>query len=316
MKDKHPQSDNTATYFRGLIRIIFIAISTQVILSCFPAITSRVDPVPFQPSQLEFIEHGKTKRTDVLAVLGEPTIVRRSGRLLVYAAAANTRRLVIATLGDDSLLDHYFLFIDLTGDGTVIGHEVVSSRWNQATGTRENEPCRGSGICVISDPWIETPRPPWRTVGEVTLPQNADIAVLTDTFEADAAAKTSVPGEDECLLYIWGISGGYTEVIGISVNNAPWRALEYISTFPQSYSVRTFIWRRLEPGVHAIRAGLFSDGRLRQIEEIEIECAARSAQFYQFSMAGGFLHAPAVKFESLTPQKGRLELNRSRAILE
>jgi len=266
-----------------------------------PMVTSRVDPVPFQESQLNFIEPGKTTTSSLVQILGKPTFVRKDGQMLVYASAINVHNAVLVG-APVSQFDHYFLFIDLAGDGTVESYEIVSNAMKRITGSRPT-PCRLSGECVEIDPWIY--KSGAFSIGEEVLPENLDIAVLTDTLKATENAKSYVPGPQECAIYIWGL-GGNEMGIRVSIDNGPWRAIDPYSG--------TFILRRLSIGMHRIMASYRINDRQFDPHEYNVDCQPVASLFAQIS-AGGFWRS-RMKFELQTEEAGRNLLKKSRLVLE
>ena len=275
-----------------------------------PIVTSRVDPVPFLESQLNFIEPRKTGTSSLVQILGEPTFVRKDGRMLVYASAINVHSVVVAG-APVSQFDHYFLFIDLADDGTVESYEIVSNEMNRISGSRPT-PCRLSGVCVEIDPWIYKSGP--FSIGEEVLPENLDIAVLTDTFEAAAYVKSYVPGPQECAIYIWGFTGDYTTGISVSIDNGPWRAIDPNSITQFTFDPSTFIWRRLSVGMHRVMASFRINDRQSDPLEFEVDCQPGASLFAQIS-AEGFWRT-RMKFELQPEEAGRNLLKKSRLVIE
>jgi hypothetical protein len=279
-----------------------------------PIVTSRIDTVPFQASQLKFIEPGKTDAASLMQVLGEPTFVRKDGRMLVYASAVNVHPFQV--VGQVSTFDHYYLFVDLAENNTVASYEVVTNAIEGAgAGSSKRRPCRHSGVCVDNDPWVYEPSIIYLGLGHEILPENWDIAVLTDTTEADAFAKTYLPGLQECIIYIWDANdryfpglGNYMQGVGVSIDNGAWRAL-----LPRRY-----IWRRLSVGIHQIKPAAYNYHTWIKYDtpELSIDCQPGATLYADISdESDGFLDRK-VKFEYQPEETGRSMLDRSHVILE
>lgn len=285
-----------------------------VLASCWtmPVIVSEADPEPFQAADLGFLKPGETSLDQTLEPLGEPTLARKGGQMLIYAAAAMTERVVMA--GQGSMYTHYYLFVDLAGDETVAGFEVVNSRDHFLDGVQGKTACRASGVCILQSPWVWKPPPPWDPLGEEVLPRGWDIAVVTDTTDADTHAKAHMPGPAECSLYLWGLPGGYSDSAAVSVDGGEWRSLLYETVLPQSSSRRTFIWKELTPGRHVLQAAFLTYDRQSATGEYPFECRPAERLFLEVSR-GGVWRAEA-KFENLPAQEGRERLRTSHVILE
>lgn len=277
-----------------------------------PVMTSKVDPVPFQPWDLAFLEPGRTTRHSVVERLGEPTLSRKAGRMMVYAVAANTHRFLL--LGGASPYTHYYLFIDLAGDGTVESFEVINSEEHGLEGVQGPTACRSSGICIVQEPWVFMAGPPWDPLGVEELPSGWDFAVLMDAIESDAEAKGHVPRSDECLVYFWGVPGGYTVTFLFSIDGSEWRSLLYETVLPASASRRTFMWRLLPHGHHVLRSAIFQSTRLDAIEEHPFECPPGETRFFELSEYG--FRGSKTRFERLPEAEGHDRLRKSRVVLE
>jgi hypothetical protein len=290
--------------------IIFLAACPT--MTSFPIVTSRIDPIPFQTPQLKFIEPGKTDADSLVKVLGDPTFVRKGGRMLVYASAVNVHRFEF--VGEVSTFDHYYLFIDLAENNTVASYEVVTNAV-EGIGSGKRRPCRSSGICVDNDPWIYRPSFSYWGLGHEILPENWDIAVLTDTSDAESFSKTYLPGLQECAIYIWDTTGGYPPGVGnyiqgpgVSIDNGAWRAL-----LPNRY-----IWRRLSVGRHQIKPAVYSYFTLIKYDtpELSIDCQPAATLYAVISIeSDGFLQRQ-VKIEYQPEETSRSMLERSHVILE
>ena len=99
-----------------------------MLVSCvFPVVTSKVDPEPFLASEIAFIKPSATSRDDIVQHLGDPTLSRREGRLLVYAVSVNPDRVVFVSVGEFAY-DHHYLFVDFDQDQVVQSYEDMVAK--------------------------------------------------------------------------------------------------------------------------------------------------------------------------------------------
>ena len=286
---KHPRSDERApptgshggvgvrchTIVRPVRRCalpaawLWVALST---LGCgsLPMVDSKVDPLPFQDQDLEFLEPGSTDLEALVDELGPAAIVRRSGRLQVWAAAVNQSRVVM--VGGGSPYKHHYLVVDLDSDGIVQRFEVVRPNHTPVFGSAD-PPCTSWGVCVLRDPFEY--HMGLFTLGHEELPAEDDIAVVMDTGDEDSPAVGPLPGENECAVYLFNASTtGVWSTTRVATPETPWRFL------PEgTYSLLT-----PPPGRQLIRAQFGPTCNAQDIRTLELDC--ESARSYYVSVAG------------------------------
>jgi hypothetical protein len=234
-----------------------------------PVVTSKVDPVPFQDQDLEFLAPGSTDLESLIDTLGRATIVRSGGRLQVYAAAVNRGRVVLA--GSVSPFKYHYLVVELDGRGIVRRFEMVRPNRTPVFGSA-HPPCTSWGVCVLRDPW-QYHRGFW-SLGHEDLPVGDDIAVVLDTADADALAKDSRPGVDECAIFLYNAyQGGTWSPIRVATEATLWR---YV---PEG----TYSWLKAPPGRVLIRGAYGPYCEEKDVRTLELACEPAHSYFISLS---------------------------------
>jgi hypothetical protein len=222
----------------------------------------------------------------------------------VYARAVNEHHFYVFTLDTASVFDYHYLFVDVAEDGTVEGHEVVRGIKSMLHGRSSS--CRHSGVCVARDPWIF--HQGIYSIGREELPENWDIAVLTDTEEATIAAGKAAANADRCNVYFYQ---GRGFDFYLSVDAGPWRRLV----------PGTFIRRQVSVGIHQLEAKIVWSGTTPRPAEDNytraLDCRPDQPLYVYISNDGeGFWTPPKVKFEIQSEASGKQMLDSRRLILE
>lgn len=252
-----------------LTACLAVALAT---LGCgsLPMVASKVEPAPFQDHDLAFLEAGSTDLATLTEELGPATIVRSDGRLEVYAAAVNQKRVVM--VGSGSPFKHHYLIVELDSHDVVQRFEVVRPKRTPLFGTA-GLPCTSWGVCILRDPWQY--HMGLFSLGHEVLPAGNDIAVVLDTAEADVLAKEYLPSDDECAIYLYNaLKSGVWSLIRVATDEKPRRYL------PEG----TYCWFTAPPGRHAIRASFGPDCEVKQTRTFELDC--EPARSYFLSLAG------------------------------
>jgi hypothetical protein len=242
------------------------------ILGCgsLPMVDSKVDPLPFQDQDLEFLEPGSTDLEALVDELGPAAIVRRGGRLQVWAAAANQSRVVM--VGGGSPYKHHYLVVELDSDGIVQRFEVVRPNHTPVFGSAE-PPCTSWGVCILRDPFEY--HMGLFTLGHEELPAADDIAVVMDASDEDSLARDSLPGRNECAVYLFNASAtGAWSTTRVATPETPWRYL------PEG----TYSRLTLPPGRQLIRAQYGPTCDEQDIRTLELDC--ERAQTSYVAVAG------------------------------
>lgn len=227
----------------------------------FPIVTSRVDPEPFQEPDLEFLEPGPTNLETVADRFGPAQIVRREGRLHVYAVSVNQSRVVL--VGGGSPYQHHYLFVEVDDRNVVQRYALVRP---------DDKRCTPWGVCILREPWQY--RLGFFSLGHDEL-SDSDIAVLVETEEEDALAKKYVPGTGECAIYLYSAyRSGESSMIRIAAGDDPWR---YV---PEG----TYAWMTPPPGPQSIRA---SYGAVPEAsDDLILELGCESGHTYFVELRG------------------------------
>lgn len=235
-----------------------------------PMVDSKIDPLPYLDQEIEFVEPGSTCLATLIDELGPAPIIRREGRLWVWAAAVNRSRVVM--VGSGSPYKHHYLVVELDSDGVVQRFEVVRPHHTPVFGSAEL-PCTSWGVCVLRDPFQY--HVGFFTLGREELPAGEDIAVVLDASDADALARESLPGDHECAIFLYNASpSGAWSTTSVTIGEAPWRYL------PEGTSSRF----TPPPGRQLIRASFGPSCEADEIQAFELDC--EPAHSYYFSVAG------------------------------
>lgn len=180
------------------IRLPMAAV-TLVLAGCIPVpvpVPSAKDPVPYTATDLSFIQLGATTRDDLLTALGPPMLWRRDGRLAIYGSVQKTGVQaawilfpVPVPVGLDAREIVHHLVIYLDSDGLVERFEVI-----EAGG------CTSDKICIENT--AEKLGQGYMLLETGTKVLAADQAIVYGMGAAADAARASVAGPDECLLFI------------------------------------------------------------------------------------------------------------------
>lgn len=235
---------------------------TLAISGCgsIPIVTSRVDPEPFKEPDLEFLEPGSTELQTVTDRFGPAQIVRRQGRLHVFAVSVNQSRVVL--VGGGSPFRHHYLFIEVDDRGVVQRYVLLRP---------DDELCTSWGVCIQREPWQYSQG--FFSLGHDEL-SDSDIAVLLEARETDTLAKEHVPGAGECAIYLYSAyRSGTSSMIRIAAGEDPWR---YV---PEG----TYAWITPPPGRQTIRASYGADPEAVDDLVLELDCEPGRAHFVELS---------------------------------
>jgi hypothetical protein len=166
---------------------------------------SKAGPEPYPSAALEFLQPGVTTRAEVTAKLGEPSISRAGGTVLVYGAARDSGgwRLMLlpypVTVGTD---EFFLLFIEIGPDGTLAHHELVEYTSQDIMLAEPSRPiCSSTGICVLRSEWSRAGVPYlWEHSDQI---RRGDRALITATAASEARARTMVAPALGCQIYFW-----------------------------------------------------------------------------------------------------------------
>ena len=253
-----------------LTACLWVALAT---LGCaIPAVTFKIDPVPFQDQDLEFLEPGSTDLETLIDELGPAPIVRRDGRLQVYAALVN--RSVVYELGTGGNFKYHYLVLELDGHDIVQRFEVARPKSNPLL-ELPKPTCTSWGVCVLRGPF-DFRGGGYFGRGDQYLPAGSDIAVVAETADADALAEDFLPGDHECALFLYNAhkSGAVYSFIRVATEETRWRDV------PEGAYIRL----TPPPGRQLIRASFGPDCEVKDIETFELDC--EPAHSYFISLAG------------------------------
>jgi hypothetical protein len=137
-----------------------------------------------------FLVPGSTTRDEVTAELGEPPVVRRSGRFVAYAASRETaaRMLALSIIpATFAFEERHFLFLEYDEQGVLSRSELVIS----PTDTTTVPACDSLGYCVLWINWEAAGLFPfWMSNGDV---RHGELALLSDSSANEAAARRMEP---------------------------------------------------------------------------------------------------------------------------
>jgi outer membrane protein assembly factor BamE (lipoprotein component of BamABCDE complex) len=211
---------------------------------CIPVpvpVRSEKDPVPYTATDLSFIKPGVTTRDELVAALGQPMVWRRDGQLAIYGTVQRTGTQAAWILfpfpvpvGLDAHEQVYHLVIQFDASGAVARFEGI-----------ETDGCASDGICIenaaekLDQAYMQL------ETGRKVLA--ADQAIVYDMGPAADAARASVAGPGECLLFIAMRNRGLTAVEPAYFRLDGGRA--------SAISPRAFAMLSIAAGSHAISAG-------------------------------------------------------------
>jgi len=225
-----------------------------------PIVTSRVDPEPFQEPDLEFLVPGSTELQAVTDRFGPAPIVRREGRIHVFAVSVNQSRLVL--VGGGSPFQHHYLVIEVDDRDVVQRYASVRP---------DDELCTPWEVCIRREPWQYSQG--FFSLGHDELSES-DIAVLLETDEADALAKEYVRDARECAIYLYSAyRSGTSSMIRVATGEDPWR---YV---PEG------TYARISPpsGRQTIRASYGPDLEADDDLVLELDCEPGRIHFVELS---------------------------------
>ncbi len=259
-----------------------------------PIITSKVEPPPYLDHDLAFLEPGSTDLAELTEELGPAAIVRRDGKLQVYAASVNQKRVVMA--GNTSPFKHHYLVVELDNRDIVQRFEVVRPVSDPWFGSPDL-PCTSWGVCILRDPWLY--HGGFLSLGHEELAAYDDIAVVLDTGDGDALARTYLPGDSECAIYIYNALKSETwSSMEMATDESPWRYL------PGG----TYTWWTAPPGQYLIRAVYGPSCEASEIQELELD--GQPAHSYYLSLAGKKCSKMSIVLESEATAKESLQSRR------
>ena len=167
-------------------------------------IPSRHGSDPYPPDVLAFLGSEATDRAAIVERLGEPHISRRGGTLLVYGAARERgMRLLLlappfipATIPEE---EYFYLFLELTADGVLLRHELVSARHISAAA----EACSSWGVCVLNARWSSAGVPVlWARDDRIKAGERA---VVTASAAEEAESRLLRAPVAGCMVYLFGM---------------------------------------------------------------------------------------------------------------
>lgn len=209
------------------------------------------------PDHISWIEPGVTTRVEVVERMGEPTVVRQDGNLVIYGQARKVAGWFFGALwgsgGTMPVEKRSVLLIDYESSGVVSQVQVM----------RGEKSCAESGLCVEAEFELEY-------TGELMEHEsNLVTAVVYDPRDEDRPEKQFLRSVRSCGIYLY--SSGDDEFL----------AVENPEIGTTSVVGRGFVFWFAEPGTISVKAS-----RRNEWSSLSFDCPAKHLRFVNLYVGG------------------------------